>query len=566
MKKTYLFATLVFLLFAGTALSAAITNSVHLTGQTIDGVGVVNGTFTGDFNISNVSDCSVAMDTANTPILTDANGRWAYYFDTSVVSSNQLWVGYNISRASPAYSESGCIRYSPTAYCEAWDGANDYYLNDNKKIFFNTAASRYFRYDLANNRFEMNNNLGIGGTRLYMNGESAIYGGTLAMDSITLYGSTIQGSPAVAVEAGAWIANVLKTGSTEKFKVQDNSPTPTTLFQVEADGDAGVLKDLSVGGVIYGNGSGITDLDVTPDRAADQWLFFNTPTKTKGIRYQSSNGVMEVGNNTDMLFQDGYGTVYGTGGDAAIYYDATASEFWIDATNTGDDLMLHSDVDIELGTKSGDINVIPGTGKSTTIGDGGTSDYAEFSDGGEITLYGDARKYRQIDTYAYNIYGNAATYNGISCDAAAGAVLSDTWVVKTFDDCSGFGNNPDAAIATLKIPLDYEDGTNFSVDIHWTAASTAGNIVVGVGVLPVGQGENYAASETYKTATLSAPSTANYEQEKVFEFSGTGVQADDDVALVLYRDCNDGSDTMTGDALVTTISLRYQSNKWGEDI
>ena len=613
MQNKYLFATLMLVLFAGTAFGAALTNSVHLTGQTIDGSGVVTGTFNGYFNISNVSDCSTQLDTATTTIITDANGRWAYYFDTSVVSSDQLWVGYTVNRSSPAYSETGCLRYSPTAYCEAWDPANDYYLNTGQSIWFDDGKTRKLTYDNSKTAFFMNSNLKLGGTNLHMNGESTIYGGDISSDSLTLVGSSSDNYPRLAMEGNSTVVVMLQDGSSEDFRVTDSAFTPNVLFKVEEDGDVGIKKNLDVGGTLTINSVGTQSLmgngllrikpsstniypflDIKSSGYGTWVLEDNTsqyfsiqdsklsPTVLFAVQEDGDGGIehdFDVGNDLTVN-----GVIYGNGSGitdiGSSYWNRSGTT--LHPLTSGDDVGIGADDVINLNyggvaktityssanteIELNDDTDITGEMSSDSAFIGDSSNYLDVSTTGEIELHGGARKYRQIDTYAYNIYGNAATYNGVSCDAAAGAVFSDTWVVKTFDDCSGIGNNPDAAIATLKMPLDYEDGTNYSIDVHWTASSTSGNIVVGVGVLPVGQGENYAATETYQTATVSAPSTANYEQEKIFEFSGTGVQADDDVAIVLYRDCDDGSDTMSGDAFVMTISLKYISNKWGEDI
>ena len=136
------------LLFVGGVYASAITNSIHLTGQTSDGAGnYVTGSFNATFNVSQNFNCSSELDSDSTTLVVDDMGRWSYYFDTTVVSSEQLWVGYDISKTFPAYSEVGCIRYAPVAYTEALNPANDYYLNNDTSIWFGNLLTSNIYFD-----------------------------------------------------------------------------------------------------------------------------------------------------------------------------------------------------------------------------------------------------------------------------------------------------------------------------------------------------------------------------------------------------------------------------------
>jgi len=114
------------------------------------------------------------------------------------------------------------------------------------------------------------------------------------------------------------------------------------------------------------------------------------------------------------------------------------------------------------------------------------------------------------------------------------------------------------------MPLDYEDGTDYYLVISWTAGATTGDVVWGIGAKAIGNNEDFAQDFVYNTTTVSPAGTTYYKQEVKLLFSGTGVQANDDIQFVVYRDADNIADTMSGDALISTFSMEYLSNRLGE--
>ena len=379
--------------------------------------------------------------------------------------------------------------------------------------------------------------------------------------------------------------------------------------------DISISGNMSISGYIKGVfvGDGQYLENVIPDMDTDDWFWMNT-SDTAGIRFSDNptnhfettttpfdmKGQVGVPSNQGINF-DGYNN-----GKAYAYYDTSGAYniFVISTEDINDQLYLYGEgasgtngVYIESGNDGIEMSAdflqltsMPlrlqdgqyayfdtahahgikwdNTDKelqaNSAVRIGDATNSANFAFDGSMTFEGTARKWKESYTYAYNLYGNAATYNSISCNAAGSSVVSNKWYMKTFSDGSGFGEGPEAAIVTMKMPLEYEDGTDFKVHVHWTSNSTSGNIVYGIGVLAVGNSDNYAGTETYHTGTIAAPSSSYNLQEIEATFSGTGVKADDDVAIVVYRDCDDASDTMSGDALVSTVSLKYVAGRWGE--
>lgn len=193
-----------------------------------------------------------------------------------------------------------------------------------------------------------------------------------------------------------------------------------------------------------------------------------------------------------------------------------------------------------------------------------TSNYMYIDSKGNITLYGDARQIRELVHDAYNLYGNAATYNGIDCSAAGTGVINDFFFSMTLNGGSGWGGGPEAFITLFKLPADYEEGSDIDVVIHYTSDQTSGSALIGVGVSPAGT--SYNKNDTYQTQTIPAPSAAYDRADYSFTFSGSSLMRGDEVGVVVYRDPDNANDDMDGDAMITAIAIEYTANRIGGSI
>lgn len=238
--------------------------------------------------------------------------------------------------------------------------------------------------------------------------------------------------------------------------------------------------------------------------------------------------------------------------DQSIYFDTTNTKT-LSWNSTNARFEFNDDVNI-----TGNIEADTGH-----IGD--ATNYTEIQTDGSIVLHGTARKYKEVQTYAYNIYGSAATYNGVSCQAAGTVILDNKFISKSFDSGASAGT-AEAAIASFKLPEDYDAGTDIKVNIAWTSVETTGNVIFGIGLLAVGDGEQFNGTETYQIGTEAAPTTSYQKVSTEVTFSGTGMEAGDDVSIIVYRDADNANDTMAGDALMTTLSLKYISNTHGGNL
>lgn len=104
---------------------------------------------------------------------------------------------------------------------------------------------------------------------------------------------------------------------------------------------------------------------------------------------------------------------------------------------------------------------------------------------------------------------------------------------------------------------------NLSLNLGWYAAATTGNVVWGaqIGVTVAGTSTTTYIAKTFATATTTttaANGTTNRSQTSTVTISNLDSLADgNDVMLRLYRDAANGSDTMTGDAIMVTAELTY---------
>lgn len=192
----------------------------------------------------------------------------------------------------------------------------------------------------------------------------------------------------------------------------------------------------------------------------------------------------------------------------------------------------------------------------------GTTAYVQT----ELSAYGGDTKTLTNTTLDVEATGNVMTvverrwYQAAVCDATVAYTLLDNFV--TSDPLSSCisGSN------TTKGVLDHDDtvdeGTQITdalatdwtgaidVRIKWLAAATTGNVVWGVQVVCVADGEtDDPAFLTAGTATDAAKGTTNQTNDaSITGLTTTGCAAGELMHVRVFRDADNASDTMTGDA------------------
>ena len=162
----------------------------------------------------------------------------------------------------------------------------------------------------------------------------------------------------------------------------------------------------------------------------------------------------------------------------------------------------------------------------------------------------------KIDTYGYNMYGANGTFNGVSCGGAGLSSLTNLngefgGIYRSFN-----ANNPEACVMTLKLPDNYTAGNDIKVDLHWCANATSGQVKWVVGVAAISMGETYRKNYTYVSSVASPDGSTSYGKVGTYiTIDGSTFEPDDDLEIVVFRDAGDSSDTMNGDALLSTVGF-----------
>lgn len=112
--------------------------------------------------------------------------------------------------------------------------------------------------------------------------------------------------------------------------------------------------------------------------------------------------------------------------------------------------------------------------------------------------------------------------------------------------------------------VNYGSG-NLTLDIFWYAdTASSGNVIFGAQIAAITPNTDSQDVETDSLATANTVTDSHIGTtgQRVHQCSITisnldSLAADDDLVLRFYRDADDGSDTMTGDAIVTSLALSY---------
>lgn len=334
-------------------------------------------------------------------------------------------------------------------------------------------------------------------------------------------------------------------------------------------------------GTFIGDGSNLTD--VTPDMQDNQWFYMNT-ADNKGIQWNSVYNAVTTSSYTDWylyysnsfwdtdyaLFFDG---ILGSG-NVYQYYDS-GQYLVVNASNTGDQVYLYgegtagskegvyleSGAGITLYTNTDKINL---SGVST-IGDGGATNYTQFSADGLQTMHGDARVTNSLEHYAYDIGAIAGTYNSISCDAANSSSINGVYL-RTFCDGSGFGNNPEAINLSFRLPAEYDAGTDIELIFSASVGGTSTNVVRWqAGWINIADGDTLSPN-TYTWGTpnnWTPPGTAWEMTDLSYTISGTGIAPNDVINIVIFRDADNGADNYSGDSYINSVKIEYDIDRLG---
>ncbi len=191
----------------------------------------------------------------------------------------------------------------------------------------------------------------------------------------------------------------------------------------------------------------------------------------------------------------------------------------------------------------------------TTIGDGGTTDYANYSATGQKTMFGGARVVNSIAV------DNADLGKGAS--AASEVIVGNytAWEFAINDD----------AVFTFHMPHDWEAGTDLIVNIEWQIDVAAGEEIawriVYEATPPNGTEAIGGAGTTVNSGDIVVPGTERFLTQTALIIANADLAADDQVGVTLLRVAiAGGTNPSPQKPGVTDIHIEYTANKLGEAI
>ena len=108
------------------------------------------------------------------------------------------------------------------------------------------------------------------------------------------------------------------------------------------------------------------------------------------------------------------------------------------------------------------------------------------------------------------------------------------------------------------IQPDHYDSGSISVTLYWMAASTTGSVVWGLQTKGITLGEAVDDSLVgSELSTASAQATTNTLNSTTFTTFSPGWEAGDYIVFKVYRDADNGSDDMTGNARLIKAKIEY---------
>ncbi len=252
-----------------------------------------------------------------------------------------------------------------------------------------------------------------------------------------------------------------------------------------------------------------------------------------------------------------------TGAKPVLFLDqGDVSEQCIQFSSDGADRDVHLFTVNVTGTPAMDWLETPDVfslNKGLVIGDGGTTNYANFADDGELTLFGTARATTQIPIDNANLgKGNTAPTQIIIGDY-------NSWEYDINDD----------TVFTFHLPHDWATGTDVTISIDWfidqAYVTNSGEVKWQI----VWAATPHDASEpldgpthtgTADTGDINIPATAKTIREDGLTIAGASLSVEDQVGVTISRIAlTDGNDpSLNVDPAIVDIHIQYIADKLGE--
>jgi len=190
------------------------------------------------------------------------------------------------------------------------------------------------------------------------------------------------------------------------------------------------------------------------------------------------------------------------------------------------------------------------------IGDGGTTNYAEFKSNGELNFHGEARYETHLDLSVARFQIPATNYPSVGFEG----------VFQTLD----FDKNTEESVyAEDHVPYAWDGTTDVEVSVDWFHDSADNGVVVwGIEYISIKAGEIVDGTATTITQTSAGNHTAGELVTTLFttKLLATNLESDDILAVRVFRKAADGNDTLAEDARLVQLHFHFTSHRLGEPL
>ena len=353
-KKRRILGILLFVFMLNFVFAASILDELHLNLQTTDSGGnVITGTFDFVFNISTTSDCNSVIYSNSTTLTTDSRGIISYYLtDVDLNYDNQYYLCHyrdsvlinssKISRSPYAfrakYVNVSGIEVDSNLDLSGFNLTSDYIFGDGSGLTnLNVSSidlSDYVPYTGANQNLVLgNNNFSVGGTDFFVDADTGRVGVGVA-PSIAALTIDPNGQNAIFITenqpirwtGGPYVGSYgglfsLYSGTLDITFRGYNGTDVLDILYMDKDGPTGkigigtttpqntlnVLGDINATGYIYGDGSSLTNLNLSGVNGSTQWLDSGT-----AIYYNDGNVGIGTNDPQEQLDMRGGTSTVGT--------------------------------------------------------------------------------------------------------------------------------------------------------------------------------------------------------------------------------------------------------------
>ena len=225
--------------------------------------------------------------------------------------------------------------------------------------------------------------------------------------------------------------------------------------------------------------------------------------------------------------------------------------------NASEIQLYHNNTDGFVSTTVGDLNLI--SASNTTIGDGGTTNYASIDTDGQIILVGDA-KVKKTTTYTFNY--SRITGQGKPTLVNRGIFFGFSLPIYNTDD--------EELYACECVPYDWDGTSNptFYIGGWLDTANTSKNFKLQVSVEHWSSGDTVPTTSEdieVETATGTAAQYTSFKIPFVYDAVSSGIARGDAIGIRVRRIDADTNE-IAGEFVVEGAAVEFTSNRLGEPV